>query len=173
MAYDLSEQTYAMILAAEVTDPEPHDPSLKKVWRYSGSIYNKSNLDSGWILNNTFVYGHINNYDHISALRSLLYEFWVAKMDQPYQYWGRAEAVERTGTQLAITGPFNLNDPQWVYALTAGYTYKIKMNEDLETGIGASITKDLLPTDFRQAYDGEPLSGKLFIQVSGMKMSNK
>lgn len=173
VAYDFSEQTYAMISAAEVTNPEPHDPSLEKVWRYSGSIYNKRNWDSGWMLHNTFIYGLVNNYDHISALRSLLYEFWATRMDQPDQYWGRVEAVERTGAQLAIAGPFNLSDPQWVYALTAGYTYKIKMSGELETGIGASITKDFLPQDFRGAYDGEPLSGKLFIQLSGMKMGKE
>lgn len=172
VAYDISELTYAMISASEVTDPEPHDPSLKKVWRYSGSIYNKINLGSGWILNNTFIYGLVNNYDHISVLRSLLYEFWATRMDQPNQYWGRAEAVERTGKQLAITGPFNLNDPEWVYALTAGYTYKINLSEDLEIGIGAAITKDMLPKDFRGAYAGEPWSGKLFIQVSGMKTNS-
>lgn len=38
IAYDLSKQTYMMISAAEVKDPEPHDSSLKKIWRYSGSV---------------------------------------------------------------------------------------------------------------------------------------
>lgn len=172
IAYDLSKQTYMMISAAEVKDPEPHDSSLEKIWRYSGSVYNRNILDSGWMLHNTFIYGLVNNYDHISALRSVLYEFWFHQMEQPSEYWGKVEGVERTANQFAILGGFNLDEPHWVYALTVGYTYKMKLGDNLVAGIGGSITKNLLLTEFRASYDGEPLSGKLFIQISGMKMGH-
>lgn len=172
LAYAFSDQTYAMISAAEVANPEPFDPTLTKVWHYSGSVYSMKNWDSGLVLHNTFIYGLVNNYDHISTLSSMLYEFWLHQMDSPHQYWGRVETVERTASQLAIIGAFNLNEPQWVYALTAGYTYKINLSDELEAGVGGSVTKDFLPNDFRTAYDGEPLSGKLFIQITGMKMGS-
>lgn len=168
LAYSFSENTYAMISAAEVSDPEPSDPTLTKLWRYSGSIYNKTSWESTWMLESSFVYGIINNFEHISALRSVLYEFWLHQKENPSNYWGRVESVQRTANQLAVGGTFNLDDPKWVYAVTAGYTHKFKIGSMLEVGIGTSVTKNMLPTDFQLSYGGEPFSGKVFFQISGM-----
>lgn len=168
LAYSLSENTYAMVSASEVKEPEPNDPSLEKLWRYSASFYNKAMFSSMWTLENSFIYGVVNNYDHISALRSGLYEFWFHQENNPSNYWGRFEGVERTGSQLAIVGGFDINNPKWVYATTFGYTYKYKVGSIVEAGLGASITKNFLPDEFRSSYDGEPLSGKIFIQLTGM-----
>jgi hypothetical protein len=173
LSYQFSEQTLAMISAAEVKDSEPHDPDLGKVWRYSGSLYSKYTVgESGWMFHNSIIYGHINNYDHISMLRSLTEEFWLHQSDIPHNYWGRIEFVERSASELAIVGVGNGNDPKWVTALTAGYTYKVKCKEFAELGMGASVTKDILPADFRSSYGGDPLTGKVFIQLSGMRMGS-
>ena len=169
IAYDFSNNFFAMFSAAEVNDPEPHDPTLKKLWRYSGSIYSKHQLNE-MMLFNTFIYGLVNNYDHISALRSVLDEFLFHEKDRPNQYWGRFEFVERTATELAIPGLLNPDEVKLVTAVTAGYTYKIKLTDEIEAGVGSSITKYFLPSDFRTAYSGDPLSGRIFIQITGMKM---
>lgn len=102
----------------------------------------------------------------------MLYEVWFSEKDRPHNYWGRIEFVERTGTQLAILEAVDPNDPKWVTALTAGYTYKMKIIDQLEAGLGASMTKNFLPKEFRSSYGGEPLSGKIFLQIAGMKMGN-
>lgn len=166
IAYELSENTYAIISAAEVTDPEPDEPTLEKVWRYSGSLYSSATVRD-WLLESSFVFGLVNNYDYISALRAGLYEFWLHQKDNPSNYWGRLEGVQRTASQLAIAG-FDLNDPKWVYAANVGYTYKHKLTKYIEAGTGVSLTKNFLPSDFRPSYDGDPLSGKVFFQLTGM-----
>lgn len=88
--YEFSDSFYAMVSAAEARDTEPLDPTLEKVWRYSASIYNKSEIGEDFLLHNAFIYGHVNNYDHFSVLRSVLEEFWIHQKDKPHQYWGRA-----------------------------------------------------------------------------------
>jgi hypothetical protein len=62
------------------------------------------------------------------------------------------------------------NDPRWVLALTLGYTHEIASLSFGEVGLGASVTKDILPGEFRASYGGDPLAGKVFLQVGGMKM---
>jgi hypothetical protein len=170
LVYEFSNQLIGMISYSEVKDPEPNDPTLKKMQRYSASLYGKHIFSDSSVLQNTLIYGQVANLDHISILRSALDEFWIAQKDQPHNYWGRIEAVERTADQLAILTAANPQQAQWVWGLTAGYTYKIKLGDDLEAGLGASVTKDLLPGEFRAAYSGDPVSGKIFLQVSGMTM---
>ena len=170
IAYQFSDQVYAMISTAEVKNPEPNDPTLEKVWRYSGSIYSKNNITESVVIQNALIYGHVINYDHVPLLRSILNEFWIHENDRPHQYWGRFEFVERTAAELMIFGQSNPVSAKWVTAITAGYTYKLKLTDTIEGGIGGSITKDILPSDFQSSYSTDPLSGRLFVQLSGMKM---
>jgi len=38
-------------------------------------------------------------------------------------------------------------------------------------GLGGSVTEDLLPSDFANAYgSGNPWTGKVFLQIGGMGM---
>ena len=159
--------TYAMVSAAFVKDPEPHDPGLDHIWRYSTSLYNDHTFENGWMLHNAFIYGLINHYDNTSALNSFAEEFWVNKAAQ--NIWGRIEYLQRTPAELNVTS-LTPNDPLWVTAVTLGYTYKVAQWESFEVGVGGSVTKDILPSDYREVYSGDPLSGKVFIQLSGMKM---
>lgn len=170
LIYEFSNDASVMASAGVVKDPEPHDPTLDKVYRYSASAYVQHHLDSGWMLHDAFVFGLVNNSDHISALRSFLYEFWLHS-DKPSNYWGRIEFVERTASQLGIVTTTAL-DPRWVTAITAGYTYDVLKFEESKIGVGASVTKNLSPSQFRDAYGGDPWAGKIFVQLSGMKMGN-
>lgn len=169
--YQISDSWSGMVSASEVSDPEPHDPTLEKIWRYSASLYSENELGNGWKFNNSFIFGLVNNYDHVSALRSFLDEFWF-HTDSPHHYWGRIEVLERTGSQLQILGLENPEEPQWVTALSAGYTYKWMLGQSMEAGMGLGVTKNLLPSDFRDTYGGDPWSGKIFFQLSGMAMGN-
>lgn len=169
LIYEFSDDVQAMASAAHVKEPEPHDPDLEKIYRYSASLYSRHDLSSGWMLHHAFVFGFTNFYDNASALRSFLDEFWIHS-DSNHNFWGRVEFVERTPSELAISVTSGTNDPRWVTALTAGYTYDLLKFEGSKLGAGASITKNFLPSEFRGAYGGDPWSGRIFIQLSGMKM---
>lgn len=169
MIRELSETWTVMGSAATAKDPEPHDATLTHVDRYSLSTYNQFDLESEWMVHNAFIFGLVNGYDHVSALRSFLEEFWFHS-DSPNQYWGRLEAVERTPAELAVTGLPNLGEPRWVTTATVGYTRRLVAGKKVELSAGGSLKKDFLLAEFRDAYGGEPISGKVFLQVSGMNM---
>jgi len=71
---------------------------------------------------------------------------------------------------LALNAPGDPNVGRWVIALTCGYTHKIYSFSEGELNLGGSVTNDLLPSDYQGAYGGNPWSGKLFVQMSAMKM---
>jgi hypothetical protein len=161
-----SDSTYAMASAAFVKNPEPNEPELDHIWRYSASLYNDHQFDNGWMFHNAFIWGLVNFYDGASALNAFNEEFWFHKSRS--SIWGRIEHLQRTAFELQIIPA--ANDPKWVTAATLGYTHKFATWENLEIGLGASVTKDFLPGEFQAAYGGNPLSGKAFLQVGGMKM---
>ncbi len=165
--YQFTPHFYAMTSAARVDHPEPHDPLLDHIWRYSASAYFDRHLESGWMFHNTFIYGLVNGYDDAAALNSFGDEFWIHK--DARHFWGRVEHLQRTAGQLEITSA-TPNSPSWVTALTLGYTHKCWRGSSAEIGVGASVTKDFLPSNFRTAYGGDPVSGRVFVQVNGMKM---
>lgn len=165
--HQFTPHTYAMASAAYVKNPEPHDPELNHIWRYSASVYNDHSFSNGWMIHNAFIWGLVNFYDDVSALNSFAEEFWLRKNQM--NFWGRLEYLERTANELQINS-VNLNDPKWVTALTLGYTHRFANWDGFFVGLGGSVTKDFLPRDFRADYGGEPLTAKLFLQVGGMKM---
>ncbi len=166
-SYQLSKEIYAMVSTAFVKSPEPSDPTLDHVWRYSASVYNEHSFENGWLLHNALIWGLINNYDHTSALNSFAEEFWFHK--NAANIWSRIEVLQRTPGELEISSP-SPNDPQWVTALTLGYTHQLATWDSADIGLGGSLTVDILPPAYSDVYGGLPISGKVFLQVSGMKM---
>ncbi len=171
LIYEFSDDVSAMASAAYVKEPEAHDPTLDKVYHYSASVYVQHHLSSGWMFHDAFILGVVNNYDHVSSLRSFLYEFWLHS-ESPSNYWGRIEFVERTASELGIATTIDPLKPHGVTALTAGYTYDVLKFENSKLGLGASVTKNISPSEFRDSYGGDPWSGKIFVQLSGMKMGD-
>ena len=169
LIYEFSDDLQAMASASYVKEPEPHDPTLEKIYRYSASAYSRHDLNSGWMLHNSFVFGLTNFYDDASALRSFLDEFWFHS-DSRHNFWGRVEVLEITPNELAIPVVSGGNDPHWITALTAGYTHDFMKFDGSKFGAGLSITKNFLPSEFRAAYGGDPWSGRIFVQLSGMRM---
>jgi hypothetical protein len=170
IGYQFSDSLFAMVSGAQVDSSDGTSMSMGKSQRYSASIYSKTQFSDHWQLHNSLIYGQLNNHEDIPVLKSYGEEFLIHQKDISHQFWGRVEFVERTAMQLAVMTAPNMNDPKMVTALTAGYTYKIALAQDMEAGIGASITKDILPSDFKDAYGGDPTSGKIFLQIAGMKM---
>lgn len=171
LIYQFSEKLYAMTSAAYVKNPEPHDPTITKNYRYSTSVYSDLNLNSSLMFHNTFLFGLVNYYDNFSKLRSFGDEFLFHSKDLPHNFWGRVEMLERGARELNITS--NDKDPKWVSAITAGYTYDLIKSENGKLGIGFSVTKDFLPEEFKNTYGGNPVAGKVFVQLMGMKMGEQ
>lgn len=176
LTQQFSPTFYAMTSAAFVKHPEPHDPSLDHVWRYSASFYNSQRIGGNWKLNSALIWGLINGYDEASALNSFADEFWFHRGNS--NIWGRIEVLQRTPDELEImsasspnsNGQSDLHKPQWVKALTLGYTHRLIDWGSADLSLGGSVTKDFLPREFQSAYSGEPWAAKVFLKLSGMKM---
>ena len=170
LSQELSDHWQMMASAAFVKNPEgDHNPNIDHIWRYSLSSYNHMPMANDWTWSNTLVYGVINFYDEIPKLVSLNEEFLFYK--KPFNVWGRVEFVQRTAAQLAIATASDPLAPQDVYAATLGYTHDLPEWESLKFGFGGSVTKVLLPDELEEAYNSDPVSGRIFIQLSGMWMS--
>ena len=166
--HQFTPQVYAMASAAYIKNPEPHDPELDHVWRYSASLYHESELGDGWKMHDAWIYGLVNFYDDVSALSSVAQEFLFQKNKS--KIWSRFEVLQRTPNELAIPGIADGDTGRWVTAATLGYTHQIGSYEGAEVGLGASGTADFLPESYESAYGKIPLTAKIFLNVNGMKM---
>ena len=101
--YQFNDDFYAMISGSYAKDPEPHEQAIKKVNRYSASIYYDKKFPSMWMFHNSLIFGQVHNYDHISKLRSFNEEFLFHAMDLPHNIWGRIEVLERGANELLIS----------------------------------------------------------------------
>ncbi len=162
-----SPKIFAMVSAAVVRHPEPASPDLDQVVRYSGSVYGEHEW-GGISFRDSAIYGLINFYDDTPALNSLLYEVLIPRKD--FRYWSRFEYLQRTAAELGVSGASNPTQPQWVTAATLGITKIFSLPQGQEWGVGASVTKDFLPSLFESAYGGDPLSARIFLQYRAMKM---
>ncbi|MBI3544508.1 MAG: hypothetical protein HY075_14650 [Deltaproteobacteria bacterium] len=166
---ELTPDHSAMVSMAYIHAPEPHDADVSFELRASASVYDAFHLPGDWTLHNTLIYGVVTRYDHASALSSLLDEFWLHK--DRLNAWGRVEVLQRTAAELQVPAVADQNAGRWVAAFTLGYTHTVARIDGAQLGIGGSVTADVLPSVFSAAYGGaNPWTGKLFIQLGGMKM---
>lgn len=167
LSQELSENWFIMTSAAFIKEPEgDHNPNIDHIWRYSLTSYTQVALAKEWTWTNSLIYGVINFYDDIPKLVSLNEEFILYK--KPYNVWGRFEFVQRTAAQLEILTASDIFARQDVYALTLGYTHDLAAWEQIKFGLGGSLTKVLLPAELESAYNSDPVSGRIFIQILGM-----
>ncbi len=169
LTQEITSHHAIMASAAYVKNPELHDSGVDHVWRYSTSIYSDRQLENDWIIHNTFIYGLINFYDATSALNSFNEEIWLHQGHK--NIFSRIEYLQRTSNELQINST-TPNDPNWVTAITLGYTHELARWDGSNVSLGTSITKDFLPANYQNAYSGNPLAAKIFLQVGGMKMWN-
>jgi hypothetical protein len=157
--------------AAYVTSPEAPDHT-GPVARASLSGYGRWNLPHGWRAHGTVIWGGIVNYDGVTFLNSITTE--VLFTDWSNRLWGRIEALQRTPLELAVPATAQLqNTPDWVGAVTLGYTRKIVSLGPVDFDVGASGSLNFMTDVFLAAYGGRPiLSGKVFIGARLMQMWN-
>jgi hypothetical protein len=162
-----STKIFAMASMAYIKTPESHDPGLDHIWRYSASLYSKSECGHGWNFHNTLIWGLVNFYDDTAALTSFGDEFLLQK--HAMGFWGRVEHLERTSGELQIAN-LPAGERRWVTAFTVGYTHQLTKFDGWTFGIGSSVTKDFLPREFESPYGGDPLTARVFLQAGGMQM---
>jgi len=162
-----TDKVYAMVSVAQIEKPEAHDPLQDHIWRYSASLYVDHELRDGWLWRNTLIWGIVQKYDHVPTLQSFGEEFLLVK--DSLNFWGRFETLQRTPGELQIAAVDPL-EPHWATAVTLGATWDFIKTSAVSTGLGASVTHDFLPSSFESAYDGDPWTYKVFLQVSGQNM---
>lgn len=149
---------------AHVSNPEP---TVAFEDRTSASVMSKHAF-GGWTLYNTLIFGWITHMDEATQLASFGEEF-LLQGERP-RVWGRIEIVQRTSEELNIASP-TPDSPLWVEAITLGYTHAVWKTGAAEIGAGGSMTVDFVGGQFREAYGSStPLTARIFIQMSGMKM---
>jgi hypothetical protein len=175
LTHFFSAEQFGMISAAYVDDPEgghegalDFDAQVTHEMRYSASIYRRVALMGGMSAYNTLIYGGRKTFGIDTYLNSINYEFLVQSMDNGV--WGRIELLQRTPAELLISNVANPFEGRWVSAVTLGWTHRIADFGSARLNAGISGTKDLLPQEFIGAYGGNPWTGKVFLELSGMKM---
>lgn len=162
--HELNEDFFMMASIAKVKDPESYDSNDSDVKKYSASFYN--HFETGeTTVNNSFIWGQTKLSDLNLTLNSFTEEFLISQNKN--LWWGRIEHLQRTASELDIVSAASA-DPEWVSALTIGYTKKLTEGSFAEAAVGVSLTQIFLPESFKQAYGGNPISGRIFLQLSGM-----
>jgi hypothetical protein len=157
-----------MASVAYVQNPEPDEPEIHSVMRYSLSAYQHWNIWGDWALHHTFIYGAIARLDHAAFLNSFGDELLFRH--GPSDIWTRLEILQRTPAELQIPTLPRQDEGRWVAALTLGYTHTIASTGDVNLGLGIAGTLDRAPEDFQPPYDGLRASGMVFLRLSGMGM---
>jgi hypothetical protein len=155
--------------AAYVHDPEGSGQTTPVV-RASVSAYGRWDLPLGWRAYTTLIWGGISNYDGAPWLDAITGE--VLFSDGSNLLWGRLEVLQRTPAELRVMPlPANPNDPDWVGALTLGYTRQVVSVGPVDFRVGASGSLGFMTDVFLNAYGERPiLSGKLFVEARAIKM---
>lgn len=163
---EISENLTVMGSVAFVNDPEPYvDSSV----RFGASAYQQAPLSDDWTIHNAIIYGGITDYDHAKLLHSLAEE--VVFSGGTPNVWARVELLQRTPGELEINGAADRDAPRWVGAATLGYTHTVyRIAPGLQLGAGGSVTRNFVPDVFTANYGESPWGGKVFVQITGMKM---
>jgi hypothetical protein len=151
--------SYANVKGQHRNEPDTEHENAYSSWFTTDHIIKSGKL------NTATIWGQVKNRDADLTLNSYLEEF-VYQLGKN-NFFGRAEVLQRTPDQLEIVVTDGSTGAKWVKALTLGYERNIFQNEDREVYFGAAATKDYLPNQFQNAYDGNPLSGKVFIRITG------
>jgi hypothetical protein len=159
---EFSPQFMVMASYAWVANPEP---GVADVQRYSASLYAHLPLTDSWAFHDTFIYGGISNWDNSAYLSSFLDE--VLLNDPKTSLFARLELLQRTPNELQIPNLSSPDSGQWITAITVGYSHQVAAWDGWELRAGLSITNDLVPADYSDAYAGNPITYKFFFQLGG------
>lgn len=168
VTYALEPDHRVMASVAHVDQADPMYPGTTSAIRVSTSLYDRFALDGG-SLDHSFIVGRIERYPNSTSLTSLLDEaVWVRGSSD---IWGRLEVLQRLASELAIPSADSVagaDARRWVSALTLGYTHWTELNRGLQFGLGASLTLDVIPSDWATAYGSRtPLTARIIFQLRG------
>jgi hypothetical protein len=168
LTYSFEADHRVMASVAHVDQRDPTYPGTTSATRLSSSLYDRFLLGGG-ALDHTFVIGHIARYPYGTSETSFLDE--ATWQRGSYEVWGRAELLQRLASELAIPGAApagSADDKRWVSALTLGYTHWTYVNRGLQLGLGTSLTLDVIPSDWANAYGSRtPVTARLIFQLRG------
>jgi hypothetical protein len=165
---EFSPELMMMASYAYVAGPEPTDPTILSVGRYSASVYLNLPLDNHWWFHDSLIYGLITNLDHSPQLSSVCEEFLFNTDD--LKLYGRVEALQRTPNELQIGGLPNPDQGRWVSAITLGLSHSLVKWDGWDLSFGAQVTNDQLPPEYQTAYAGNPFTYQFYFQWGGMQM---
>ncbi len=170
MIQEFSPEFMAMVSYAYVKNPEPTDPTIDSVGRYSASLYANLPLSETWWFHDSLIYGMITNLDHSPQLSSICEELLFNTSD--LKLYSRIEILQRTPHELEITGLSNPDDGRWVTALTLGFSHSLVKWDGWDLSFGSQITSDQLPIEYQTAYAGNPFTYQFYFQWGGMQMES-
>jgi hypothetical protein len=155
-----------MASIADVEQQDPQYPGTTSATRLSASLYDHF-AATDYSLDHTFVVGSIKRHPTDSILNSVLDELVLQR--GPSALWGRIEVLQRLPSELDIPAPAGaVDEKRWVSALTMGYTHLSALRRDLQLGVGASLTIDVIPGEWATVYGSRtPLTVRLIVQVRG------
>ncbi len=167
-AQNFSPQATASASFAYVHHPEA-DPSITHDERLSASVYLRWSLPHAWRLHATLIWGGIAGYDHTKFMSAFTAE--SAVLDRSNTFFSRTEVLQRTPAELLVSGS---HVPEWVAALSIGYTRRIISLWRFDLSGGAEVTTSFLPGNFSPAYGG-PVQAtfRVYLEARWMMMFAK
>ncbi len=169
VTYRLTGNDSVMASAAKVDQSDPDYPGTTSATRLSGSLYDHFTL-RGAEIDQTFVFGsisrHPNGRSSVSFLDEVLWRRGGSDL------WGRVEVLQRLRSELQIDKTVAsggvVDGERWVSALTLGFTRWALRYQRLQMAVGASMTMDVVPGDWANAYGSHtPVTGRLLVQIKG------
>jgi hypothetical protein len=167
IGFELTPSDLLLASLASVKNPEVADLNSNQIIsRYSVSMLNLFKLSPTWSFTNQLIYGLIYGYDNTTSLNSWGEEFLFEHRSS--QIWSRFEYLQRTPAELGIPGGIiDYYAPRWVGLATLGYAYKLFRISDFNFFVGSSASGNFIPGEFTSTYGSLPLTGRLFLRLSG------
>lgn len=169
VTYLIAPEHRVMASFAQVEQVDPTYPGATSATRLSASLYDHFGWEGLGPVDNTFIVGSITRHPIDVSLASFLDE--AVLMHGPEDFWGRIEILQRLSSELEIPEPsatMGSKDKRWVSAITLGYTHWTPWSSRLDVGFGSSVTMDILPEAWANAYGCRtPLTARLIIQLRG------
>jgi hypothetical protein len=161
LSYNPTRFLAAQISAGFLKSPEAMEPD-EDIARATVSLHHVLPFPEGKFLSSSFIYGGNSHLGEEDALRHsfTLESEWVWN---PGTVYGRIEAVQKTGKDLALGAS---EEDFWANAVTLGSGIRLFRKFQMQTLLGAQGTLNLPEKELRPYYGDVPLSFEVFLKIS-------
>jgi hypothetical protein len=161
LSYHPTRSLTAQVSSGFLKSPEAREPD-EDLLRFTASLHHVLPFPEGNFLSSSMVYGGNSHLGHDDALQnSFTFESeWDWNLGTVY---GRVEAVQKTGVDLAIGTE---EEGIWANALTLGSGIRLFRRFQMQTLLGAQGTMNLPEKELRAYYGNFPLSFEVYIKFS-------